>query len=58
MADKKSMFDELAEEIADLRAAKALLEEVWDEVGPYNNGPIPDTTLAKMQKYFHFDDSE
>lgn len=51
-------IDEFLAEISKLQDAAKLLEDIYSQVGPYNNGTIDDKTISKMQKYFNFDDSE
>jgi len=51
-------LDALFSEIARLREAYALLEEVWGDVGPYKNDPISRETHMKLCRFFKFDDSE
>jgi hypothetical protein len=43
--------------IEDLERAKELLEEIWNELGPYN-GVLSDHLRYKLNNYMKFDDSE
>ena len=51
------MVDKFLEEIEDLKKAKALLEEIWIEIGPYST-VLKDSLQQKINNYFRFDDSE
>ena len=50
-------LDKLLEEIQHLKAAKELLEKVWNELGPYTDR-LTDRTRIELQRFFNFDDSE
>lgn len=48
----------LSEDLNDLLKARALLEQVYIEIGPYKDGAVSDETWRKVRDYFKFDDSE
>ena len=52
------MMDEFLEEIADLEKAKALLEQVFIDMGPYSHDTVKKETWRDVCSYFNFDDSE
>lgn len=45
------------EDIRSLQNDRELLEEIWTELGPYEN-TISDTLRYKIRDHFNFDDSE
>jgi hypothetical protein len=52
-------LDKLLEEIARLKAGNELLDKVWTELGPYDDGSkLSDRTRMELQRFFNFDDSE
>jgi hypothetical protein len=51
-------LDKTLEDIAKLREAYELLEQVYLEHGPYKTGCIPTALRYKINNYFGFDDSE
>ena len=51
-------LSEILVEVEELKEGRELLETVWGEIGPYNDGTISQKTLIKLQYYFGFDDSE
>jgi hypothetical protein len=60
MAKNEPSFDfseKLMSEYAKLMEAKALLDTVYSEVGGYG-GMITPETLAKLNNFYGFDDSE
>lgn len=60
--DKRKMqpsaIRKLLDEIADLEKAKDLLESVYSDIGPYQDGEVSFDTWNKVRNYFKFDDSE
>lgn len=58
MSDKTLNLDTLLAEIAHLKEAEALLEQIWMELGPYFDGEIDNKTRSRLQAFFNFDDSE
>lgn len=49
----------LIAELQQLQQAKALLEQVWAEIGPYSKETqISNDLQVKLQTYFKWDDSE
>ena len=51
------VLDTVLQEVEELRAARALLAQIWQEVGPYG-GTVSQQSLHALQNYFDFDDSE
>lgn len=49
--------DNLFENINKLLEAFALLEKVYQEIGPYQDGKLTQETWFKVRDYFGFDDS-
>ena len=54
---KDSIKTRIADELR-LLEALAILEDVYADVGPYGNHGLSNETLACMNKFFKFDDSE
>lgn len=51
-------IEKLKAEVERLERAAELLEQVYVEVGPYQNGKILDKTWCSIRDFFGFDDSE
>lgn len=49
---------ELIDDLQVLSEADTLLQDIFSEIGPYNNRKISDETWEKVRNYFEFDDSE
>lgn len=58
MKPEQTLLEQLLKEIEDLREAKAILESVWVDIGPFHTNPVSDKTQDDINKYFGFDDSE
>lgn len=55
---KNNVVDSILEELNELQSAKILLELVYQEIGPYNDGKISNELMYKLNAYFRFNDSE
>ena len=52
-------LDKLLQEIELLKKANELLNKIWTELGPYDDGSkLTDRTRIELQHFFNFDDSE
>jgi len=58
MKKENVTLETFLEEIMDLKEAKELLEQLFIELGPYQNGKISQNTWLEICNYFEFDDSE
>ena len=64
MAKKiESVLPQLLNELGRLQEARELLEQVWEELGPYGHGGLQATvltqpTVVRLQRFFNFDDNE
>ncbi len=58
MINKVGDLSNFVNEILDLQEAKELLEYIYIQIGPYQNGKIEKETWNKVCDYFNFDDSE
>ena len=55
---KTSKLDEFIDEIFELKKSHELLEDIFREVGPYQDREISRQLWEKVRKHFDFDDSE
>lgn len=53
-----SNLDAFCNEVAELKQGSDLLLEIWEAVGAYRDGKIPDELWYRVQNHFGFDDSE
>lgn len=51
-------LQKLLKEIKNLEDAKDLLEKIWLDIGPYQDGEVSSETWRKVRNFFEFDDSE
>ena len=54
----KPVLQELLKEIENLEHARKLLDKIWMDIGPYDQGKITDDTWRELRKFYDFDDSE
>ncbi len=55
---KTPVLDELLEDVERLKEAERLLDAVFAERGPYQEGTISEATWEKVKQFYGFDDSE
>ncbi len=51
-------IDAMIEEFNRMKEGAKLLEEIWTKTGLHWDKPIPEELKAKIDNYFHLDDSE
>jgi|LakMenEpi03Aug12_release.lakeMendotaPanAssembly.Ray.scaffolds.fasta_scaffold187441_3 hypothetical protein len=51
-------IDKFIDEIFFLKSSHKLLENLFDEIGPYKHGEISSELWYKVCNHFNFDDSE
>lgn len=56
--DPKQTWDALTAHVARLEKGNELLEKLYLEIGPYQNGKVDDKTWDEVRNFFGFDDSE
>lgn len=52
------ILEKFLDEFEHLKEARELLEKVYIEIGPYNDGGLSEETLMRLRAFFEFDDSE
>lgn len=55
---RNKVWEDLVAKVTHGEEAENLLTKVFDELGPYGGGKLSDATIHKLQRFFHFDDSE
>lgn len=55
---RTNTLSELVNEISHAEKGLKILEQIWIEVGPYNQNKVSEETLNELNKFFEFDDSE
>lgn len=55
---KPSVLDSLVQEYFHLKRVEELLDDIYVEIGPYQDGEVSNETWEKVRKHFKFDDSE
>jgi hypothetical protein len=51
-------IDAFFEEVNRMKLGLEILNDVWNDIGPYNMGEVSKETLTKLHRFFKFDDSE
>lgn len=56
--DPKETWDALTAHVARLEKGNELLEKLYQQIGPYQEGKVEDRTWSEVRDFFAFDDSE
>lgn len=51
-------FTAILETITDAQEALELLQQIYRDIGPYQDGKLQDQTWSRVRDFFGFDDSE